>query len=87
MENLWMKSHNFILDSKAGDYYLTGGSKIQVVKRTPKRIHFSDGKIITVSKSKYGFYYFSGKFINQILRDVEGYFLYKLHDADLGYLL
>jgi len=79
MENLWNKSHQFILDSIVGDFYLSGGQKISVIKRTPKRIHFSNGGIVTLKNSKYGFYYLDGKNINQILRDIEGYFLYLIH--------
>ena len=80
MENLWTKAHKFILDSKIGDHYHVGDDMIQVVKRSPKRIHFSNGDLITVKKSKDGnFYYLSGKNVNQILRDIEGYFVYLIH--------
>lgn len=80
MENLWIKSHNFILNSQVGDFYETGENKILVVKRTPRKIYFNDGNIITVRKSKSdNFFYLGGKKTNQILRDIEGYFLYKIH--------
>lgn len=79
MENLWTKAHKFILDSKVGQFYLSGDDKITVTKRTPKRIYFSNGGVITITKSKFGFYYFTGRNVNQILRDIEGYFLYLIH--------
>jgi hypothetical protein len=84
MENLWAKAHQFILNSVEGDFYLNGNEKIYVVKRSPKRIHFSNGKLITIKKSKSGsFLYFSGKNTNQILRDIEGYFLMIIHSQNV----
>lgn len=80
MENLWIKSHETILDMKVGDFYLSGGRKVSVIKRTPMRIHFSNGDIVTIKKSKFGFYHLVGKNVNQILRDMEGYFVFLKHD-------
>lgn len=79
MENLWEKAHKFILDCKVGDSYGAAHNKIVVVKRTPKKIHFSDGNVITITKSKLGFFHLTGKKVNQTLRDIEGYLLYKIH--------
>jgi len=79
MENLWNKAHRFILDSKEGDFYMSGDNKISVVKRSPKRIYFSNGELIGIKKSKYDFHYLVGKNLNNILRDIEGYFIYKIH--------
>jgi len=80
MENLWTKAHQFILDSKIGDFYMQGDMKVSVVRRSPKRIYFSNGELVTVKKSKDGdFYYLSGRNVNQILRDIEGYFAYLIH--------
>lgn len=80
MENLWKSAHMFIFNSKVGDFYYSGQDKIVVIKRTPRRIHFSNGKIITIQKSKSKeFLFFNGKYVNQILRDVEGYLLYLIH--------
>lgn len=81
MENLWNKSHKFVITCKVGDYYQVGSEKISVVRRTPKRIYFSNGNVITIQKSKSGlFHYLGGKNVNQILRDIEGYFVYQIHD-------
>ena len=79
MENLWTKSHKFILDSKVGDFYLSGSERISVIRRTPRKIHFSNGNTITISKSKFGFFHLTGKKVDQTLRDIEGYFLYLIH--------
>ena len=80
MENLWTRAHKFILDSKVGDNYFTGEKTISVIKRTPKKIYFSNGNIITIKKSHHGFYHLAGKNVNNILRDIEGYFLFLKHD-------
>lgn len=80
MENLWIKAHQFILNSQIGQYYETSEGKISVIKRTPKRVYFSNGVIVTISKSKHGFYHFTGKNVNQTLRDIEGYFIYMIHN-------
>jgi hypothetical protein len=82
MENLWLKAHHFILDSKVDDFYMSGDKKVSVVKRSPKRIYFSNGEIIsmkTVKGNVHDFFYLSGKNINNVLRDIEGYFIYKIH--------
>lgn len=80
MENLWLKSHKFIIDSKIGDYYFDGNNNISVIKRTPKKIYFSNGNIVSLKFSKIGgFYHLTGKNVNQILRDIEGYFIYLIH--------
>jgi hypothetical protein len=80
MENLWLKVHHIILNMKVGEFYLTGGHKVSVIKRTPMRIHFSNGDIVTIKKSHYGFYHLVGKRVNQILRDMEGYSVFLKHD-------
>jgi hypothetical protein len=78
MHSLWIKSHHVILDMKIGDMYVSGGRTIMCVKRTPHRIYLSSGDCITIKKSE-TFYHLSGKNISQILRDIEGYLLYKIH--------
>ena len=79
MENLWTKAHQFILDSQIGDYYMLGDKKILVVRRSPKRIYFSNGELVTIKKIGDSFY-LSGRNINQVLRDIEGYLLFLKHD-------
>lgn len=81
MENLWLKAHHTILDMKVGDLYHSGGHEVTVVKRTPHRIYFSNGDVITIKKSYHGFYHLTGKNVNQILRDIEGHFVFLKHDS------
>jgi hypothetical protein len=79
MENLWIKAHRFIFDSKVGDFYMQGDKKVSVVRRSPKRIYFSNGELITISKLKDDTFYLSGRNVDNVLRDIEGYFIYKIH--------
>ena len=76
MQELYSKAHLFILESKVGDYYLSGGNKVCVIKRTPRRVYFDNGDVITIQKSKHGFFFLNGKNVDQILRDIEGYLAY-----------
>ena len=72
------------MNSKVGDHYYSGGNKISVIKRTPRRIHFDNGNVVTIQKSKSGkFFYFNGKKVDQILRDIEGYLLYLIHSSSM----
>lgn len=80
MENLWTKAHQFILNSQIGDFYMDGDKKVSVVRRSPKRIYFSNGELVSLKYSKIGgFYYLVGKNVDQILRNIEGYFIYLIH--------
>lgn len=84
MENLWTKAHQFILNSVEGDFYMDGDKKVSIIKRSPKRIYFSDGTLISIKKSKSNeFFYFSGKNVNQVLRNIEGYFLMLIHSRNI----
>jgi hypothetical protein len=76
MENLWLKTHHIILDMKVGDFYNAGDNQITVTRRTPKQIYFSNGDIVTIKQSTYGFHHLVGKNITQILRDIEGYLVF-----------
>jgi hypothetical protein len=79
MENLWSKAHRFIFDSKVGDFYMQGDKKVSVVRRSPKRIYFSNGELVSIKNSGYGFYHLTGRNVNQVLRDIEGYFVFQIH--------
>ena len=39
----------------------------------------TNGNIVTIKSSQYGFNYLVGKNVMNILRDIEGYFVYKIH--------
>lgn len=69
-------SEKFLLSLKVGEGY----NNVYVTKRTKKRIHLSNGKIITIKNGGDFLYLHAAKNgINQILRDIEGYLIYKLH--------
>ena len=78
----------FVYNSKVGDYYMIGDEKIEVVKRTPKRIHFSNGNIVSIKTLSNGIDYLTSRtikshnkrypIVNQIIRDIEGFLIYKL---------
>jgi hypothetical protein len=67
-------SEIFLLGLNIGEGY----NDVVVTKRTNKRIYLSDGKIVHI-KDAGKFKYLDGKYINQILRDIEGYMIYMIH--------
>lgn len=67
-------SEIFLLGLNIGEGY----NDVVVNKRTNKRIYLSDGNIIHI-KDGGTFKYLDGKRINQVLRDIEGYLVYKVH--------
>lgn len=79
MKSMWFESHKFVLNSNVGDFYMSGGHKVFITKKTAKRIYFSNGEIITLKYSDGGFYFLSGEKVDQILRDIEGYLVYLKH--------
>jgi hypothetical protein len=79
MKDLWLSAHEFIISSKVGDYYEVGNNKVVITKRTSNRVYFSNGNIVTIKSSQYGFKYLVGKNVMNILRDIEGYMVYKIH--------
>ena len=53
---------------------------IIVTKKTKKRIHLSNRKIVTIKNGGDFLYLDSAKNgINQILRDIQGFLIYKIH--------
>lgn len=86
--NLNVEANRFIYNSKVGNYYMTI-NKIEVVKRTPKRIYFSNGIIVSIKTLSNGRTYLSSRcitshnkqypIVEQMIRDIEGYLLYKIH--------
>jgi len=67
-------SEIFLLNLNIGEGY----NNVVVTKRTKKRIYLSDGNIVHI-KNGGKFNYLDGKYINQVLRDIEGYLIYKIH--------
>jgi hypothetical protein len=87
--DLNLQANLFIYDAKVGDFYLSGGNKVEVTKRTEKRIHFSNGVIVSIKTLSNGMKYLSSKsvvrknksypVVGQMIRDIEGYLLYLIH--------
>ena len=87
--DLNLEANRFLYDAKVGDFYMVGKTKIEVVKRTPKRIYLSDGLVISLKKLSNGVEYLTSRsvmshnksypLLNQVIRDIEGYLLYKIH--------
>ena len=85
--NLNLKANLFIYEAKVGDFYLSGGDKVEVLKRTEKRIYYSNNVIISIKTLPNGIKYLSSKsvvrnnrsypVVNQMIRDIEGYLIYK----------
>ena len=87
--DLNLQANLFIYNAKVGDFYLSGGKKVEVTKRTEKRIHFSNGVIVTIKTLPNAMKYLSSKsvvtknksypVVGQMIRDIEGYLLYLIH--------
>jgi len=87
--DLNLQANLFIYNAKVGDFYLSGGNKIEVTKRTEKRIHFSNGVIVSIKTLSNGMKYLTSKsvvrnnksypVVGQMIRDIEGYLLYLIH--------
>jgi hypothetical protein len=70
------ESEKFLLSLNVGEGY----NDIIVTKKTKKRIHLSNGKIVTIKNGGDFLYLDSAKNgIKQILRDIQGYLIYKIH--------
>jgi hypothetical protein len=90
--NLNLEANLFLYDGKVGDYYLTGNQKVEITKRTKKRIYLSSGVIVSIKTLSNGMKYLTSKsilhnnksypIVNQIIRDIEGYLLYKIHSKN-----
>ncbi len=87
--DLNLQANLFIYNAKVGDFYLSGGNKIEVTKRTKKKIHFSNDVTVTIKTLPNGMLYLTSKsvvrknkpypVVGQMIRDIEGYLLYLIH--------
>lgn len=85
--NLNLEANLFIYEAKVGDFYLSGGNKIEVLKRTKNRICFSNNVIVSIKTLPNGIKYLSSRsvvihnksypVVDQMIRDIEGYLIYK----------
>jgi len=85
MNDLWHHAHMFLLNIEVGNSY----NNVTCIKRTDKKIFLSNGVVVTIKKIKGTSMYhlISNKkvskgnrkydYIQQILRDIEGYFVYR----------
>ena len=87
--DMFTKAHIFLYDIKVGEGYKTSIDDVVIcVKRTKKRIYLSNGVIVHL-KEKNGMLYFSSgclvrgykrfEYVMKILRDIEGYLIYRIH--------
>jgi hypothetical protein len=93
MIDLNLEANRFLYNAKPGDYYISGGNKIEVTKRIKKRIYLSNGIVISIITLSNGVEYLSSKsivirnksypIVNQIIRDIEGFLLCKIHSRGL----
>ena len=73
-------SEKFLLNLKVGEGFGHENSRVTVIKKTKKSIYLSDKKIIHIKKVNNFFYLDAkGNSIKQILRDIEGFLIYKIH--------
>ncbi len=91
MRDLWYEANLFLYNMNVGDYYLVGNKRVECIERKNNKIKLSNGIVVRLQKLKdtNSFYLASNKkvkkgtrtydYVNQILRDVEGYLLYKIH--------
>ena len=78
--DLNVEANKFLFELNVGEGY----NNVVVNKRTKKRIYFSNGVIVHIKKLENGLLYLDSKLnnkkhpiINQILRDIEGWLVYK----------
>jgi hypothetical protein len=85
--NLNLQANLFVYKAKVGDFYLSGGDKVEVLKRTEKRIYFSNNVIVSIKTLPNKMIYLTSKsvvrnnksypVVGQMIRDIEGYLIYK----------
>ncbi len=85
MNDLWSDAHKFLLDMQVGTSY----NNVTCIGRTEKKIFLSNDIVVTIRKVKGApiYYLISNKkisrgnrkydYIDQILRDIEGFLIYK----------
>jgi len=83
-----LEANKFLFELKVGEGY----NDIVVIKRTKKRIYFSNNIIVHIKKLENGLLYLDSKLnnkkypiINQVLRDIEGWLVYKKLTENYGF--
>ena len=87
----WTRAHMFLYYLKEGQGYKTSlDTEVTCVKRTNKKIVLSNGVIVHIKKKNGNEYFHSAgivrrhkkfEYVNQILRDIEGYLVYLIHSG------
>lgn len=82
---MWKEAHEYLLELKVGEGY----NDVVVTKRTENKIHLSNGVTVSIKKHGNGFLYLGSRsvrrgnrsypLVNQVLRDIEGWLIMKLH--------
>lgn len=90
--NINVEANKFLFELKVGEGY----NDVIVTKRTKKRIHLSNGTIIHIKKLSNGFLYLDSKslirnnrsypIVHQVLRDIEGWLVYKKLTENYGFI-
>jgi hypothetical protein len=82
-----LEANKFLFELNVDEGY----NDVLVTKRTKKRIHLSNGVIIHIKKLDNGLLYLDSKLnskkypiINQVLRDIEGFLVYKKITKNYG---
>jgi predicted N-acyltransferase len=86
----WTRAHMFLYNIKEGQGYKTSvDNEVTCIKRTKKKIVLSNGVVVYIKKKNDNEYFHSAGFVrryrrfeyvNQILRDIEGYLVYLIHN-------
>ena len=87
----WTKAHMFLYYLQEGQGYKTSvDTEVTCIKRTNKKIVLSNGVIVHLKKKNGNEYLHSAsivhkhkryEYVNQILRDIEGYLVYLIHSG------
>jgi hypothetical protein len=87
--NINLEANKFLFELEVGQGY----NDVIVRKKTKKRIYLSNGAIIHIKKLESGLFYLDSKLnnkkypiINQVLRDIEGWLVYKKLTENYGFI-
>lgn len=87
--DLNLEANKFLFELEVGKGY----DDVIVTKKTKKRIYLSNGVIIHIKKFENGLLYLDSKtnnkkypIINQVLRDIEGWLVYKKLTENYGFI-
>jgi hypothetical protein len=92
MEDLNLKANRWLFDCQVGDSYGKDDQRVEVLSRTKNTIKLSNGVNVNIKTLPNGLKYLDSRsvrrgnkpypLVNQIIRDLEGWFLYKIHSQN-----